>query len=90
MAITANICERVFSRSKIIANDQRGSMDPSTFENELLLRYNRDMWDVYLVREIYESLAQQRNKAGAVQAQAINVDEHLSPVEDSADDVSDD
>ena len=90
VAITANICERVFSRSKIIANDQRGSMDPSTLENELLLLYNRDMWDVYLVQEIYESLAQQRNKAGAVQTQAINVDEHLSPVEDSADDVSDD
>ena len=33
-------------------------MDPSTLENELLLRYNRDMWDVYLVQEIYESLAQ--------------------------------
>ena len=48
------------------------------------------IWDVYLVQEIYESLAQQRNKAGAVQTQAINVDEHLSPEEDSADDVSDD
>ena len=29
VAVTANICERVFSRSKIIANDQRGNMDPS-------------------------------------------------------------
>ena len=65
-------------------------MDPSTLENELLLLYNRDMWDVYLVQEIYESLAQQRNKAGAIQTQANDVDEHLSPVEDSADDVSDD
>ena len=54
------------------------------------LRYNWDMWDVYLVQEIYESLAQQKNKTGAVQTQAINVDEHLSPVEDSAYDDSDD
>ena len=86
VAVTANICERVFSRAKIITNDQRGSMDPSTLEKESLLRYNRDMQDVYLVQEIYESLAQQRNKAGAVQTQAINLDEHLSHVEDSADD----
>ena len=42
------------------------------------------------MEEIYESLAQQRNKAGAIQTQANDVDEHLSPVEDSADDVSDD
>ena len=45
---------------------------------------------MYLVQEIYEALAQQKNKSGAVQTQAINVDEHLSPEEDSADDVSDD
>ena len=84
------VCERVFSRSKIIADDQRGSMDPSTLENALLFCYNRDMWDAYLVQEIYKALAQQKNKSGAVQTQAINVDEHLSPEEDSADDVSDD
>ena len=83
VAVTANICERIFSRSKIIANDQRGSMDPSTLENALMLRYNRDMWDVYLVQEIYEELARQNKEGGFIQIQAAQEEGDMSPEEDA-------
>ena len=35
-------------------------MDPSTFENVLILFYNNILWDVYLVNEIEEEEAKQR------------------------------
>ena len=35
-------------------------MDPSTFENVLVLFYNNDLWDVYLLNEIEEEEAKQR------------------------------
>ena len=86
VSATAIICERLVSRSKIIADDLRGSMDPSTLENTLILRCNRDMWDVYLVQKIYEKLAQQNQKDYAIQAQVIEADEELSPAEENGDD----
>ena len=41
---TSNICERLFSRTKLIMTAQRSSMDPITLENILILRYNKDLW----------------------------------------------
>ena len=35
VSTTGNICERTFSTSKLVLTDQRGSMDPSTLEEEL-------------------------------------------------------
>jgi hypothetical protein len=32
-------------------------MDPSTFEDLLMLKMNRDLWDVYLVEEVVQELA---------------------------------
>ena len=46
------ICERVFSKGQLILTDLRGSMDPSTFEDLLILSYNHDLWDVYLVNGV--------------------------------------
>ena len=51
---TSCICERVFSKGQLILTDLRGSMDPSTFEDLLILSYNHDLWDVYLVNEVEE------------------------------------
>ena len=59
---TSCICERVFSRGKLVLTDLRGSMDPSSFEDVLILFYNSDLWDVYLVNEIEEEEAKQREE----------------------------
>ena len=64
---TSCICERVFSRGKLVLTDLRGSMDPSTFEDVLVLFYNNDLWDVYLVNEIEEEEAKQRAEERQVQ-----------------------
>ena len=43
---TSNICERAFSRAKLIMTAQRRCMDPSTLDGLLFLRYNKDLWAV--------------------------------------------
>ena len=40
-----NICERLFSRCKLIMTDNRKHMDPSTLETLLMLYMNKDLWD---------------------------------------------
>ena len=40
-----NICERLFSRCKLIMTDNRKLMDPSTLEVLIMLRMNKDLWD---------------------------------------------
>ena len=40
-----NICERLFSRCKLIMTDNRKLMDPSTLEILIMLRMNKDLWD---------------------------------------------
>ena len=39
-----NICERLFSRCKLLMTDNRKLMDPST-EVLIMLRTNKDIWD---------------------------------------------
>ena len=58
---TSCICERVFSRGKLVLTDLRGSMDPSTFEDVMILSYNDDLWDVYLVNEAEEEESKMRS-----------------------------
>ena len=65
----SSVCERVFSRGKLILTDLRGRMDPSTFEDVLILFYNNDLWDVYLANQIEEEGAKQR----AEERQALTV-----------------
>ena len=57
---TSCICERVFSRGKLVLTDLRGSLDPSTFEDVMILSYNNDLWDIYLVNEAEEEEAKRR------------------------------
>ena len=49
---TSNTVERLFSRAKLVMTPQRRCMDPSTLEAILLLRYNRDLWDIYFIDRI--------------------------------------
>ena len=46
---TSNTIERLFSRAKLVITSQRRYMDPSTLEAILMLRYNRDPWDIFFV-----------------------------------------
>ncbi len=49
---TSNLCERLFSQLKIIFNDHRHRMDPSTFEAILFLKYNIGFWDIHLIAQL--------------------------------------
>lgn len=49
VSATSNVVERLFSHAKHVMTDERRCMDPSTLEALLLLRFNRDMWDIYLL-----------------------------------------
>ncbi len=49
---TSNICERLFSRAKLVMRPHRRHMDPSTLEAILLLRTNRDLWDEVCIQKI--------------------------------------
>ena len=69
VSATANICERLFSRGKLIYIYQRGSLDPSTLEDILILRCNRDSWDVHLVQHVYEEETKRRAEARKIPVQ---------------------
>ena len=45
VATTSVIVERLFSRCGIIMRSHRRSMDPSTLEMLVMLRFNKDLWD---------------------------------------------
>ena len=45
--------ERLFSRCGIIMRSHRRLMDPSTLEMLIMLRFNKDLWDV---REVDEAM----------------------------------
>ena len=46
ISATSNIVERRFSRCGIIMRPHRRLMDPSTLEMFIMLRFNKDLWDV--------------------------------------------
>jgi hypothetical protein len=46
------ICESLFSDARHIMTDFRRSMDPSTLEMLLILKYNKDLWDARTVDQI--------------------------------------
>ena len=60
IAPTSNICERLFSRAKLVMSAQRRLMDPSTLETILLLRYNHDLWDASTVDMVRKRDARER------------------------------
>ena len=78
------ICERVFSKGKLILTDLRGSMDPCNFEDVLILSYYDDLWDVYLVNEV----AEEERKGREIEKQSRQIlprEEEPAPVESDSD-----
>jgi len=49
ICVTSVIVERLFSRCGIIMRPHRRLMDPSTMEMLVMLRFNRDIWDEFIV-----------------------------------------
>ena len=65
---TSNICERAFSRAKLIMTAQRRCMDPSTLDGLLFLRYNKDLWavaDIAIIMRDFRKEAAATKKAEA-------------------------
>lgn len=46
---TSVTCERLFSLAKHVLTDTRKRTSPALFEALMLLKVNRDLWDVILV-----------------------------------------
>ena len=49
---TSNVCERLFSRAKLIMTDQRKHMTPYHLEMMLFLRFNSDLWNIAILDDI--------------------------------------
>lgn len=49
---TSNICERLFSRAKLVLTDQRASTLPVNFEMLLFLKINQDVWDMNTLHSV--------------------------------------
>ncbi len=56
-APTSNIVERLFSLSKDIMKPNTRQMDPSTLDARVMLRLNKDLWDVYTVQDCISEAA---------------------------------
>jgi hypothetical protein len=55
---TSNICERFFSKSKVVFSDLRKSLDSETLEAILFLKVNSAYWDETTVSKALQSLPQ--------------------------------
>ena len=56
VSATSNVVERLFSQAKLVMTPERRGMDPSTLESILMLRFNRDLWDIYLVDAVVDKV----------------------------------
>jgi hypothetical protein len=83
VSATSNAVERLFSRAKLVVTPQRGSMDPSTLETILVLRDNKDLWDVYMIQDIITRndgrIPQNRVTTSAAPANALDEDDEWGP-----------
>ena len=61
LPITSNMCERLFSRAKLIFDERRQNMLPINLEILLYLKLNRDLWSKEDVMDIFKS--NQSNKS---------------------------
>ena len=60
---TSNVCERLFSRAKLVMRPHRRLMDPSTLETLLMLRMNKDHWNVNVIQHVINKAAADRKKS---------------------------
>ena len=77
---TSNICERLFSRAKLIMSATRKNMNPDTLNMLLFLRANRHLWTN---PSIIQKILNDRKVAGLVD------DDNKDEAEDDTRDDSD-
>ena len=77
---TSNICERLFSRAKLIMSATRRNMNPDSLNMLLFLRANRHVWPN---PSIIQKILHDRKVAGLVDDD--NVDEAEDDTEDDSD-----
>lgn len=53
VAVTSNMCERLFSNAKNIMQDKRKSMSPYHLELLLILKSNVDLWDATTIQSCF-------------------------------------
>ena len=58
---TSNICERLFSRAKLLMSATRKKMNPDSLNMLLFLKANRKLW---LNSTIIQNILNERNKEG--------------------------
>ena len=58
---TSNICERLFSQSKLTYSSQRKAMLSSTLENTLFLRSNQELWSGRTVMDCHTKIVNDNN-----------------------------
>jgi hypothetical protein len=51
IALTSNVCERLFRRAKLILRPHRKMMSPYHLDMLIFLRYNKELWDAATVEE---------------------------------------
>ena len=49
---TSNVCERLFSRAKMIFDDYRKKLEPVNLEAQLFLFVNKQLWDIKVVSDL--------------------------------------
>ena len=60
---TSNVSERLFSRAKLVMRPHRRLMDPSTLETLLMLRMNKDNWNVNVIQHVINKATADRKKS---------------------------
>ncbi len=53
---TSNLCERLFSKARLIHTDYRRSMNPATLDLLLFLNVNSALWDVHVVAHLLSEM----------------------------------
>ena len=77
---TSNICERLFSRSKLVMTANRRSMDPTTLENIMMLRCSKDLWDARTIEMIREIEERERKAQRKIELQRKALEEQLAQI----------
>ena len=49
---TTNIVERLFNECRLILTDYRSCMHPDTFQDVMMLKANRTLWNVTLIQKL--------------------------------------
>jgi len=53
---TSNLCERLFSRAKLVFSERRQRLLPKNLEIVLFLKLNRNLWTPFTVQEVYKDI----------------------------------